>query len=85
MRLFVALCRRYGLERYRYARQHHSTRRVRAPEPFQNNTLWPQFRALDEALSRQLAAVTERVIRAAVHDDPSDACVVREPAPLGGR
>jgi hypothetical protein len=83
-RLFIALCRRYSLQPYRHARQRSSTLCVRAPEPFQKNTLWPQFRALDDALARHLAAVTERVIRAAVHDDPSDAPVVSDPKQLAG-
>ena len=37
--LFIALCRRYGLEPYRHARQRRSTLCVKAPRPFHNNTL----------------------------------------------
>lgn len=82
--LFAALCRRYGLEPYRYARQRASTLCVQAPEPFQKNTLWPQYRALNEALARHLADVTARVIQLAVHDDARDAAVVAEPKALPG-
>jgi hypothetical protein len=35
-RLFYALCRRYGLEPYRYKGQRHTTVMVRAPRPFVN-------------------------------------------------
>jgi hypothetical protein len=83
-RLFIALCRRYGLEPYRYARQRASTLCVRAPEPFQKNTLWPQFCSLDDALRRHLAAVTERVIHVAVHEDAREAPVVEAPRGLPG-
>jgi hypothetical protein len=83
-KLFVALCRRYGLEPYRYPRQRDSTLCVRAPEPFQKNTLWPQFLSLDEALRRHLAQVTARVIHLAVHEDDAEAAVVTEPKELPG-
>lgn len=76
--LFVALCRRYGLEPYRHARQRRSTVCVRAPKPFHNNTLWPQFVALAEALSKHLHAVTTRVISVAIHEDAGEAREVRE-------
>ena len=83
-RLFSALCRRYGLKPYRYPRQRRSTLCVRAPESFQNNTLWIQFKALDAALRRHLESITERVIHAAVHEDASDAAEVSDPKQLGG-
>ena len=81
-RLFVALCRRYGLRPYRRARQHRSTLCVRAPASFQDNSLWIQFKALDAALRAHLEAITDRVIRAAVHEDASDAPEVADPKQL---
>src|SRR5262245_35097758 len=39
-RLFVALCRRYGLEPYRYARQRRGAIVVRAPQRFVDDVLW---------------------------------------------
>jgi hypothetical protein len=82
--LFIALCRRYGLQPYRYARQRASTLCVRAPEPFQKDTLWPQYRALSAALTRHLAEVTARVIQLAVHEDAAEAPVVDAPKGLPG-
>jgi len=76
-RLFIALCRRHGLRPFRYPRQRRATLCVRAPESFQHK-LWTHYRALDLALREHLEAVTERVIRAAVHDDASEAPVVAE-------
>src|ERR1700733_13704464 len=49
-KLFVALCRRYGLTPYREPGQRHSTVCVRAPKTFQKRTLWPEFLALAEEL-----------------------------------
>ena len=40
-RLFSALCRRYGLEPYRYKRQRYTTVMVRVPKSFVDQTLWP--------------------------------------------
>lgn len=72
-RLFIALCRRYGLRPYRQRGRRYSTVQLRAPETFQNNTLWPEFLALAQVLHEELDALTERVIREAIHDDVSEA------------
>jgi len=48
-RLFIALCRRYGVRPYRYPRQHRSTLCVRAPESFQSK-LWDHYCAADDVL-----------------------------------
>lgn len=71
--LFVALCRRYGLTPFRRYRQRNSTFNVVAPEAFHDKILWPEFKALAGELGKHLAAVTERVVREAIHGDVSDA------------
>jgi hypothetical protein len=71
--LFVALCRRYGLEPFREAGRHRTTLQVRAPRTFHDQTLWPEFRALCEELDKHLRELTERVIREAINDDVSEA------------
>jgi len=82
--LFIALCRRYDLKPFRHPRQRQSTICVMAPKPFHENTLWPQFVALSEALRVHLRAITEHVIRVAVHEDTADAAVQPdEPKKLG--
>src|SRR5262245_20487343 len=40
-RLFVALCRRYGLKPYRYRRQRLTTVVLRVPRGFVDEVLWP--------------------------------------------
>jgi hypothetical protein len=72
-KLFVALCRRYGLKPYRRHRQRHSTVQVLAPETFQRTTLWPEFLALSEELHKHLSEITDRVVREAIHGDLSEA------------
>ena len=78
--LFIALCRRYGLTPFRHPRQRASTVCVKAPEPFHKNTLWPQFQALSAALRVHLKAITDQVIRVAVHEDTADAAVMPDEA-----
>jgi hypothetical protein len=73
VRLFIALCRRYGLKPYRYPRQRRTTIMVKAPRHFLEAVLWRQFCELHDDLSLYLEQTTERVIRDAVHADTTDA------------
>ena len=72
-RLFSALCRRYGLEPYRYKRQRHTTVLVRAPKSFIERTLWPEYLEIKDALDEYLNEATERIIREEVYRDARDA------------
>jgi hypothetical protein len=72
-RLFAALCRRYGLEPYRYKRQRYTTVMVRAPRRFIDLTLWPEYLELKEALDQYLNDATERIIREEVYGDAREA------------
>ena len=72
-RLFSALCRRYGLEPYRYKGQRHTTVMVRAPRSFLDNTLWPEYLELQEALHSYLNEATQRIIREEVYRDADEA------------
>jgi hypothetical protein len=72
-KLFLALCRRYGLKPYREPGQRYSSVQVRAPESFHNKTLWPEFQALRDELAAELEKLTDRVIREAIDEDVSEA------------
>jgi hypothetical protein len=72
-RLFLALCRRYGLEPYRYKGQRYTTVLVRVPRTFVDQTLWPEYLALSEALRSYLNEATERIIREEVYKDAGEA------------
>ncbi len=72
-RLFLALCRRYGLEPYRYPRQRHTTLVVKAPHWFVDKTLWPEYLELCEVLNEYLHEITERIIREEVYGESGEA------------
>ena len=72
-RLFLALCRRYGLAPYRLYRQRLTTVMLKVPKAFVDQVLWPEFEELNAALFQYLNAVTLRVIREEVHGDASEA------------
>jgi len=72
-RLLAALCRRYGLEPYRYRGQRYTTVMVRAPRSFIERTLWPEYVELQVALDEYLNQATERIIREEVYRDAAEA------------
>lgn len=72
-RLFAALCRRYGLEPFRYRRQRYTTVMVRVPRSFVDKTLWPEYLELKKALDEYLNEATERIIREEVYGDAGEA------------
>lgn len=80
-RLFVALCRRYGLAPYKYPRQRRQTVMLRGPRRFLDEILWPEFQELNEALVGYLEEVTLRVIREEVFADASEAPEMAEALP----
>jgi hypothetical protein len=79
--LFLAPCRRYGLQPYRLYRQRRNTVMVRAPRGFINEVLWPEFNELHYTLQAYLQDVTLRIIREEVHADASEAREVSEALP----
>jgi len=81
-KLFLALCRRYGLKPYRESGRRYSTIQVRAPKAFRDRTLWPEFLALSKELRTHLDELTERVIREAIDEDVSEAAEASAPKAL---
>ena len=81
--LFMALCRRYGIEPFRYRRMQRQTVIVKAPKSFVDQVLWPEFQELSSALVAYLSEITERVIREEVHGETADAEEREEPKRLG--
>lgn len=80
--LFIALCRRYGMKPFRYARMHRQTVMVRAPASFVHVTLWPEFEELSRALTSHLNDITKKIIREEVHEATQDADEISEPRQL---
>jgi hypothetical protein len=81
-KLFLALCRRYGLKPFREYGRRYSTVQIRAPRTFQEQTLWPEFLALSKELHAHLEELTERVIREAINEDVSEAAEAATPKVL---
>ena len=82
VRLFIALCRRYGFKPFRYTRQRHTTVMVNAPRQLFNEVVWRQFCELHDDLWAYLDQTTERVIRETIHADSADAETAPEPLGL---
>lgn len=71
-RLFAALCRRYGLEPYRYKGQRYSSMMLRVPKAFIDGVLWPEFLEIKQALDEYLNEATERIIREEVYQNTKE-------------
>jgi hypothetical protein len=76
-RLLVALLRRYGVHPYRYSGQRYTTVMARVPRQFVDEILWPEYKELNDVLRTYLEETTERVIRQGVHEDSSEAEVMK--------
>jgi hypothetical protein len=86
-KLFLALARRYGLNPFRYSGQRHTTVMLRAPKRFVDDTLWPEYIELSNALRETLERATEQVLKLVFEQETADAEVRDEqraiaPAPL---
>jgi hypothetical protein len=82
VRLFVALCRRYGVRPFRYPRQRRTTIMVRAPKRFFETVVWRQFSDVHTDLWIYFEQTTERLIKEAIHADTRDAETTVEPGVL---
>ena len=77
-KLFVALLRRYEIKPYRYYRQRHTTVMAKVSKTFVDETLWPQFQELDKILQSYLEDITNRVISEGIHNDSSEAEIIKQ-------
>ena len=66
MKLFLALCLRYGLRPYQRHGQHRTTVLLKIPPSFSRSILVPEFAQLAEALAILLRDTTERIIQKSV-------------------
>jgi len=81
-RLFIALCRRYGLQPFRYRRMRRQTIVVAVPRSFAEQVLWPEFQELNAALFAYLSEITDRIIAQEVFGETGDAPERDEPPQL---
>lgn len=85
VRLFIALCRRYGFRPFRYARQRSTTIMVKAPRRMFDAVVWRQFLDVHNDLWTHFEQTTERLIQEAIHTDTTDAETETAPEPIGWR
>ena len=77
-KVFVALLRRYGIKPYRYNRQRYTTVMAQVSKRFVDETLWPEFLEISQTLKAYLSEITDRVVSQVIHQDSSEAEVVKE-------
>jgi hypothetical protein len=83
-RLFIALCRRYGLLPFRYRRMHRQTIVIEVPRTFVEEVLWPEFQELSRALLAYLSEITDQIIRQEVYRETGEAPERDEPPQIRG-
>jgi hypothetical protein len=83
-RLFIALCRRYGLQPFRYRRMHRQTIVIEVPRTFVEEVLWPEFQELSRALLAYLSEITDQIIRQEVYRETGEAPERDEPPQIRG-
>jgi len=73
MKLFLAVCQRYGLRPYQRSGQHRTTVMLKIPPSFSRDILVPEFQQLSEALAFFLRDTMERLIENSVFRGNSEA------------
>lgn len=71
-KLFVALCRKYKLEPYRYSGQRHTTVMVRGSREFIDTVLWDEYVALADVLVQYFSNVIVKLICEEIHPNAAD-------------
>lgn len=71
-RLFVALCRKYKMDPYRYSGQRYTTVVIKGSQDFMDRVVWVEYRALADALVEYLDEVTGKIIREEIHSNTAD-------------
>lgn len=61
-RLLIALCRKYGVQPYRYKRQKYTTVMVKINERFLNEILWEEYLEYSQQLENLIEGIMENVI-----------------------
>jgi len=72
-RLLIALLRRYGLTPYRRRGQRRTTVMARVSKKFVDETLWPEFQALQATLQDYFDDFTSRIVAEVLNADTRDA------------
>jgi len=78
-KLFVAICKKHGLQTYRYARQKYTTAMIRIAEPFMNSVLLLEYKKYADILHKLTEEISNDLI-AKIHlvNDEDEAIIAGE-------
>lgn len=71
-KLLLAICRKYGVNPYRYKRQKYTTVMVKINENFLNKVLWKEYLEYSNHLEKLVEEVTDSIIRKIHKDEDED-------------
>lgn len=80
-RLFVAICSKYELRTYRYARQKHTTTMVRANPALMKEIIWPEFKKYSAILEDLVKEVMGDLI-SKIHEADEEEMIIAGEIPL---
>ncbi|MDQ7009387.1 MAG: hypothetical protein Q9M94_03800 [Candidatus Gracilibacteria bacterium] len=70
-KLFVAICRKYDIEPYRYYRQRYTTVMIKVNETFLNEILWKEYLQYTDILEELVGGITDELI-SKIHKEEDD-------------
>jgi hypothetical protein len=85
-KLFVAICSKYQLQTYRYAKQKYTTAMVRVSQPFMDSVIMPEFKKYDSLFEDLANGIMQDLISKIHQDNEEDEVVIAGelPAMAGG-
>ena len=75
-KLLIALCRKYEIRPYRYARQKYTTVMVKINEEFLNKVLWPEYLEYSKHLEQLIEEITNDLINK-IHQPENEEVVIQ--------
>jgi tRNA nucleotidyltransferase (CCA-adding enzyme) len=77
-RLFVALCRKHGLQTYRYQRQKYTTARLMISKNMMDEILWPDYQRYSKMLTELIEEIMKDIISKIHQSDEEEVIIAGE-------
>ena len=74
-KLLIALCRKYEIKPYRYARQKYTTVMVKINEEFLNKVLWPEYVEYSKHLEQLMEEIANDLINK-IHQPENEEIII---------
>lgn len=81
-KLFVAICKKYQLKTYRYAKQKYTTAMVRVSQPFMDSVVMPEFRKYDSLFEDLANEIMQNLISKIHEETEEDEIVISGELPV---